>query len=40
MAKQFWLMKVEPDSYAIDDLKKDKETKWEGVRNYKARNYR
>ena len=39
MAKQHWLMKVEPDSYTIDDLKRDKKTNWEGVRNYKARNY-
>jgi predicted RNA-binding protein with PUA-like domain len=39
MAKQCWLMKVEPDSYSIDDLKRDKKTNWEGVRNYKARNY-
>lgn len=39
MAKQCWLMKVEPDSYTIDDLKRDKKTNWEGVRNYKARNY-
>ncbi len=39
MAKQFWLMKVEPDVYTIDDLKRDKKTNWEGVRNYKARNY-
>jgi predicted RNA-binding protein with PUA-like domain len=39
MAKKFWLMKVEPDSYTIDDLKRDKKTNWEGVRNYKARNY-
>jgi len=39
MAKKCWLMKVEPDSYTIDDLKRDKKTNWEGVRNYKARNY-
>jgi len=39
MAKKFWLMKVEPESYTIDDLKRDKKTNWEGVRNYRARNY-
>ena len=39
MAKQYWLMKSEPDSYSIDDLKKDKTTLWEGVRNYQARNF-
>lgn len=38
MAKQYWLMKSEPDVYSIDDLKKDGSTCWEGVRNYKARN--
>ena len=39
MAKQYWLMKVEPSAYTIDDLEKDGTTNWEGVRNYKARNY-
>lgn len=37
MAK-FWLMKSEPDVYSILDLKRDKQTGWEGVRNYQARN--
>lgn len=36
--KQYWLMKSEPDVYSIDDLKRDKTTHWEGVRNYQARN--
>ena len=34
-----WLMKTEPDVFSIDDLKKNKTTLWEGVRNYQARNY-
>ena len=34
----YWLMKSEPDVYSIDDLKRDKVTPWEGVRNYQARN--
>jgi predicted RNA-binding protein with PUA-like domain len=38
MPKQYWLMKSEPTSYSIDDLKRDKSTLWEGVRNYQARN--
>lgn len=38
MAKQYWLMKSEPDVYSIDDLERDGSTPWEGVRNYKARN--
>jgi predicted RNA-binding protein with PUA-like domain len=38
MAKQFWLVKSEPDSYSIDDLERDGRTHWDGVRNFKARN--
>ena len=38
MAKQYWLMKSEPDVYSIEDLERDGSTHWEGVRNYKARN--
>lgn len=34
----YWLMKSEPSCYSIDDLKKDKTTHWDGVRNYQARN--
>ena len=32
-------MKVEPAAYSIDDLKRDGTTRWDGVRNYQARNY-
>jgi predicted RNA-binding protein with PUA-like domain len=35
----YWLMKTEPTAYSIDDLKRDKRTAWEGVRNYQARNF-
>lgn len=38
MAKQYWLMKSEPDVYSIHDLERDGSTFWDGVRNYKARN--
>jgi predicted RNA-binding protein with PUA-like domain len=38
MAKQYWLMKSEPEVYSIDDLARDGSTSWEGIRNYKARN--
>ena len=31
-------MKSEPGCYSIDDLKQDKTTHWDGVRNYQARN--
>ena len=34
-----WLMKSEPGEYSIDDLKRDGTTRWEGVRNYQARNF-
>ena len=34
----YWLAKSEPDVYSIDDLKRDKVTLWDGVRNYQARN--
>lgn len=36
---KYWLMKCEPDTYSIDDLKRDKKTYWDGVRNYQARNF-
>ena len=36
---RYWLMKSEPNEYSIDDLKKDKKTHWDGVRNYQARNF-
>lgn len=32
-------MKTEPDVFSIEDLKKNKTTLWEGVRNYQARNF-
>jgi predicted RNA-binding protein with PUA-like domain len=35
----YWLIKSEPDCYSIDDLKKDKKTRWTGIRNYQARNF-
>lgn len=38
MARQYWLMKCEPDAYTIEDLERDGTTSWEGVRNYQARN--
>ena len=38
MARRYWLMKSEPTSYSIDDLKSGNTTLWDGVRNYQARN--
>jgi predicted RNA-binding protein with PUA-like domain len=34
----FWLVKQEPSQYNWDQLVADKETYWDGVRNYQARN--
>lgn len=35
----YWLMKSEPSAFSIDDLKRDGQTHWDGIRNYQARNY-
>ena len=37
--KRYWLMKSEPDTFSIDDLKKRGTEPWTGVRNYQARNF-
>ena len=34
----FWLVKQEPSKYSWDEFVRDKETYWDGVRNYQARN--
>jgi predicted RNA-binding protein with PUA-like domain len=34
----YWLVKSEPSVYSWEQLKKDKKTFWNGVRNYAARN--
>jgi predicted RNA-binding protein with PUA-like domain len=39
MRRQYWLMKSEPTEYSIVDLKSDRVTCWDGVRNYQARNF-
>jgi predicted RNA-binding protein with PUA-like domain len=35
----YWLIKSEPDVYSIADLKGDRTSIWDGVRNYQARNF-
>ncbi|MBO1056713.1 MAG: EVE domain-containing protein [Dolichospermum sp. JUN01] len=35
----YWLMKSEPAVYSITDLEQQRETIWDGVRNYQARNF-
>lgn len=33
-----WLMKTEPSTFSIDDLRRRGREPWDGVRNYQARN--
>ena len=35
----YWLVKTEPGDYTWETFIKEKETIWDGVRNYQARNY-
>lgn len=35
----YWLVKSEPFKYSWEQFEKDKETYWDGVRNYAARNF-
>ena len=35
----YWVLRSEPDAYSWDDLVRDGETEWNGVRNYTARNF-
>src|SRR5688500_14134204 len=36
---RYWLIKTEPGSYSIDDLARDGRTRWDGIRNPRAKNY-
>lgn len=40
MARRYWLLKSEPESFSIADLQRapGQTTFWDGVRNYQARN--
>jgi predicted RNA-binding protein with PUA-like domain len=38
MSRAHWLVKSEPTVYAFAQLVKDKQTTWDGVRNFEARN--
>ncbi len=38
MAKNYWLVKSEPEAYSWDTFVKDGRTAWTGVRNFQARN--
>ncbi len=35
----YWLMKSEPDEFSIKHLEEKGSARWDGVRNYQARNY-
>lgn len=35
---KYWLVKTDPDTYSWHDFLAEKETTWDGVRNYQARN--
>jgi predicted RNA-binding protein with PUA-like domain len=35
----YWLVKSEPSKYGWEQFEKDKQTHWDGVRNYAARNH-
>jgi len=34
----YWLIKSEPGTYSWSDLVRDRKTRWDGVRNFQARN--
>ena len=38
MAKRYWLVKQEPETYSWSDFVKESGTAWTGVRNFQARN--
>lgn len=35
----WWLLKTEPSTFSVADLEKDGQARWDGVRNYAARNH-
>jgi predicted RNA-binding protein with PUA-like domain len=37
-AKQYWLIKSEPEVYPYSQLESDRRTEWNGIRNFEARN--
>lgn len=36
---QYWLLKVEPSDYPWSQMKKDKQTTWNGIHNHQAQKY-
>lgn len=39
MTMNYWLIKSEPEAYSLADFKREGVGRWDGVRNYLARNY-
>jgi predicted RNA-binding protein with PUA-like domain len=39
MTSSTWLVKSEPSTYSFDALLTEKKTRWDGIRNYTARNF-
>jgi len=39
MARNYWLVKSEPEAYSWETFLRDKKTAWTGVRNFAARNH-
>jgi len=38
MTPSYWLVKSEPSAYSWENLRRDKRARWDGVRNFEARN--
>jgi predicted RNA-binding protein with PUA-like domain len=38
MPRSYWLIKSEPSKYSFEQLVRDGKTRWDGVRNFAARN--
>lgn len=39
MSRQYYLLKSEPEEYSFDELEREGVGRWDGVRNYAARNH-
>jgi predicted RNA-binding protein with PUA-like domain len=38
-ARRYWLVKSEPEVYGFEDLLRERVARWDGVRNFQARNH-
>lgn len=39
MTRSYWLLKTEPEEYSWERLVREKKGRWDGVRNFSARNH-